>query len=69
MEEIKQKRPGLKDYSRINYRLVQEWQVPNWVKVQPISQDEENQAAEQVQKKKKKKKDNDKDDKFDKVKK
>ena len=42
MEEIKQKRPGLKDYSRINYRLVQEWQVPNWVKVQPISQDEEN---------------------------
>lgn len=34
-------RPGLKDYNRINYRLVQEWEVPEWVKVKPVSKDEE----------------------------
>ena len=35
MEEIKRMRPGLKDYSRFNYRLIQEWEVPEWIKVKP----------------------------------
>jgi len=36
-------RPGMKDYSRFNYRLVQEWEVPEWIKVKPenIQNDED----------------------------
>ena len=41
MEEIMEQRPGLKDYSRINWRLTQDWEVPEWVKVQPINKEEE----------------------------
>lgn len=41
MEDIKKYRPGLKDYSRINYRLTQDWEVPDWVKVKPVSKEEE----------------------------
>ena len=39
LEEIKKHKPGLKDYSHINWRLVQDWEVPEWVK--PDSQIEE----------------------------
>lgn len=35
MKKIIEMRPGLKDYSRINYRLIQDWEVPEWVKVRP----------------------------------
>lgn len=35
MKKIMEMRPGLKDYSRINYRLIQDWQVPDWIKVKP----------------------------------
>ena len=35
MKKIMEMRPGLKDYSRINYRLIQDWEVPEWVKVRP----------------------------------
>lgn len=38
---IKEQRPGLKDYDRINWRLTQEWEVPDWVKVRPPEKDEE----------------------------
>jgi len=41
MEEIEKNKPGLKDYSGINYRLTQDWEVPDWVKVKPISKEEE----------------------------
>lgn len=41
MQEIRKNRPGLKDYSRVNYRLTQEWEVPDWVKVKPVNKDEE----------------------------
>ena len=39
--EIMAKRPGLKDYSRVNWRLTQDWEVPEWVKVQPVNKEEE----------------------------
>ncbi len=41
MQEIMKMRPGLKDYSKFNYRLIQEWEVPNWIKVKPINKEEE----------------------------
>lgn len=41
MKEIMEKRPGLKDYSRINWRLSQDWEVPEWVKVRPVNREEE----------------------------
>jgi len=41
MEEIRGMRPGLKDYSRFNYRLIQEWEVPEWIKVQPENKQED----------------------------
>ena len=28
-------KPGLSDYSKFNYRLIQEWEVPKWITVQP----------------------------------
>jgi SWI/SNF-related matrix-associated actin-dependent regulator of chromatin subfamily A protein 2/4 len=31
MAMIMEKRPGLKDYSRFNYRLIQDWEVPEWI--------------------------------------
>lgn len=36
MAMIMEKRPGLKDYSRFNYRLIQDWEVPEWIKVKPV---------------------------------
>ena len=42
MEEIKKNRPGLRDYSQINWRLIQDWEVPEWVK--PSSQDDEQES-------------------------
>lgn len=41
MKLIREKRPGLKDYSRVNYRLIQEWEVPDWIRVKPVSKEEE----------------------------
>lgn len=35
MKKIMEMKPGLKDYSRINYRLIQDWEVPDWIKVKP----------------------------------
>ena len=35
MKKIMEMRPGLKDYNRINYRLIQDWEVPDWIKVKP----------------------------------
>lgn len=37
LQEILEKKPSLKDkdLSKINYRLVQDWEVPEWVKVKP----------------------------------
>ena len=34
-------KPGLKDYSKFNYRLIQDWEVPNWIKVKPLNKEEE----------------------------
>lgn len=44
MELIKQRRPGLSDYSTYNYRLTQDWEVPDWIKVKPV--DKENEKDE-----------------------
>ncbi len=33
--------PGLKDYSKFNYRLIQDWEVPNWIKVKPLNKKKE----------------------------
>lgn len=41
MEEIKKFKPGLKDYSNYNYRLIQDWQVPEWIKVKPVDENKE----------------------------
>ena len=35
MKKIMEMKPGLKDYSRINYRLIQDWQVPEGSKIKP----------------------------------
>ena len=35
MKKIMEMRPGLKDYTRVNYRLTQDWEVPEWIKVKP----------------------------------
>ena len=29
-------RPGLTLDSNVNYRLIQEWEVPEWIKVKPV---------------------------------
>lgn len=41
MKMIMEQRPGLKDYSHINYRLIQEWEVPDWIRVKPVSKEDE----------------------------
>ncbi len=41
LDEIKRQKPYLKDFQRVNWRLIQEWEVPDWVKVQPIDKDDE----------------------------
>ena len=41
IEEIKKHKPGLKDYSNYNYRLIQDWQVPEWIKVKPVDKEAE----------------------------
>lgn len=33
LDEIKKNKPYLKDFQRVNWRLIQEWEVPDWVKV------------------------------------
>jgi hypothetical protein len=35
------KEKGLKDSHRVNYRLIQEWEVPDWIKVKPADLEEE----------------------------
>ena len=55
MKEIKEKRPGLKDYSRINWRLTQDWEVPEWVKVQPVNHEEEARKVIELGKRQRKK--------------
>jgi hypothetical protein len=35
MEEVIKHRPGLTVDSPYNYRLIQEWEVPEWIKVKP----------------------------------
>ena len=41
MEEIKRMKPGLADYSNYNYRLIQDWQVPEWIKVKPVDKNKD----------------------------
>lgn len=48
MKKIMEMRPGLKDYSRINYRLIQDWEVPEWIKVKPVDREEEDRKNNNV---------------------
>ena len=41
LNEIMKKRPGLINSRRINYRLTQDWEVPEWIKVKPIKKEDE----------------------------
>ena len=41
LKEIMAKKPHLKDASRINWRLSQDWEVPEWVNVKPVNKEEE----------------------------
>jgi len=54
MEKIKEMKPGLKDYSRINYRLIQEFEVPEWVRVKPVNKEEEEAKMYDLGKRKRK---------------
>ena len=40
LEEFKRQKPGLADYSKFNYRLIQDWEVPEWIKVQPETKED-----------------------------
>jgi hypothetical protein len=44
VNEIMKRRPGLMNYKRINYRLTQDWEVPEWMKVKPINKEEEKET-------------------------
>jgi len=39
MEEIMKHRPGVTMESQVNYRLTQEWEVPDWIRVKPVDED------------------------------
>lgn len=41
IEEILKHKPNLNENSRINYRLTQEWEVPDWIKVKPVDTEKE----------------------------
>jgi len=39
--EIIEHYPDIKDIKNINYRLIQEWEVPDWIKIKPVDKNEE----------------------------
>lgn len=41
MQEIILRCPEIIDTKAINYRLIQEWEVPSWIKIKPVDKDEE----------------------------
>ena len=43
MNEIIKHKPGLTMDSNYNYRLIQEWEVPKWIQVQPVDDEKERQ--------------------------
>jgi len=41
IKEIIARNPDIKNTKNINYRLIQEWEVPDWIKIKPVDKDEE----------------------------
>jgi hypothetical protein len=39
--EIMKHRPGIAPETFINYRLTQEWEVPEWIRVKPVDDSKE----------------------------
>jgi len=44
----------MKDYDRINYRLIQDFEVPEWVRVKPVNKEEEEAKMYDLGKRKRK---------------
>ena len=41
VREIILRDPNIKNIKNINYRLIQEWDVPDWIKIKPVDKNEE----------------------------
>ena len=41
MKDIMANRPGIEEGTFVNYRLIQEWEVPEWIKVKKVEQEDE----------------------------
>ena len=41
LKEILARNPDIKNIDKINYRLIQEWEVPAWIKIKPVDKEEE----------------------------
>ena len=41
IQEIIARKPDIKKLKNINYRLIQDWEVPDWIKVKPVNKEEE----------------------------
>jgi hypothetical protein len=41
IQEIILRNPDIVNIKNINYRLIQEWEVPAWIKIKPVDKDEE----------------------------